>query len=450
MPTEYQQTNADSYIAVAEPGHLSDTPFDYTWVIWESYGVRGYTKAVNSVRRTAWWWRFGVPLAGKYTKKGSTQAINGIHFLCRTCHTTAPTLTRPLNVTNGSQHALEHFRNVHSKSYEENVNGPLKELNKANAMSSSFDLHDPVQQRLYNSIVELFDSGLIKKDIMRWITLENIPFKKLQSPYFRMIFSRIHPLMQESIIPSEKAARQWVYTEFAMHKEEVREILKNAASRIYLSFDLWTSPRRKAINGVVANFVDDRGKCQTAMLAFREMTNCYDGKAIAANVLAVIDDYDLRDKVGFFVLDNASSNDTAVAILGETLQFDPKVRRLRCIGHILNLVAQQLLFGSDFEKFEGEIARVANLREEVKLWRAQGPIRIVATIVRWINKSSGRVKRFEDAQGEVWRRENPESDQQPPPLRLKMDNATRYVPISFCCCSCGDARVQLLCFSTLR
>jgi hypothetical protein len=148
-----------------------------------------------------------VPLAGKYTKKGSTQAINSIHFLCRTCHTTAPTLTRPLNVTNGSQHALKHFWNVHSKSYEENVNSPLKELNKANAISSSFNLHDPVQQRLYNSIVELFDSRLIKKDIMRWITLENILFKKLQSPYFRMIFSRIHPLMQESIIPSKKAAR---------------------------------------------------------------------------------------------------------------------------------------------------------------------------------------------------------------------------------------------------
>ncbi|RYN65000.1 hypothetical protein AA0119_g11508 [Alternaria tenuissima] len=73
---------------------------------------------------------------------------------------------------------------------------------------------------------------------MRWITLESIPFKKLQNPYFRMIFSSIHPLMQKSIIPSEKAARQWVCTEFALHKEEVREILKNAASRIYLSFDL--------------------------------------------------------------------------------------------------------------------------------------------------------------------------------------------------------------------
>jgi hypothetical protein len=108
-----------------------------------------------------------VPLASKYTKKGSTQATNGIHFLCRTCHTTAPTLTRPLNVTNGSQHALEHFRNVHSKSYEENVNSLLKELNKANAISSSFDLHDPVQQQFYNSIAELFNSRLIKKDIMR-------------------------------------------------------------------------------------------------------------------------------------------------------------------------------------------------------------------------------------------------------------------------------------------
>jgi hypothetical protein len=49
------------------------------------------------------------------------------------------------------------------------------------------------------------------------------------------------------------------------------------------------------------------------------MTDCHDGKAIAANVLAVINDYNLRDKVGFFVLNNASSNDTAVAVLRETL-----------------------------------------------------------------------------------------------------------------------------------
>jgi hypothetical protein len=33
VSTEYQQTNADSYIAVAEPGNLSDTLFDYTWVV---------------------------------------------------------------------------------------------------------------------------------------------------------------------------------------------------------------------------------------------------------------------------------------------------------------------------------------------------------------------------------------------------------------------------------
>ena len=30
------------------------------------------------------------------------------------------------------------------------------------------------------------------------------------------------------------------------------------------------------------------------MLAFKEMTHRHDGKAIAANVLAIIDDYDLR------------------------------------------------------------------------------------------------------------------------------------------------------------
>jgi hypothetical protein len=102
VPTEYQQTNANSYITVAEPEHLLDTLFDYTWLVWECYGVRDYTKPVHSVQRTAWWWCFVVPLAGKYIKKGSMQAIDGIDFLCRTCHATVPTLTRSLNVTNGS------------------------------------------------------------------------------------------------------------------------------------------------------------------------------------------------------------------------------------------------------------------------------------------------------------------------------------------------------------
>jgi hypothetical protein len=49
VPTEYQQTNADSYIAVAEPEQILDSPFDYTWVVWECYSVRGYTKPVHSV-----------------------------------------------------------------------------------------------------------------------------------------------------------------------------------------------------------------------------------------------------------------------------------------------------------------------------------------------------------------------------------------------------------------
>jgi hypothetical protein len=55
------------------------------------------------------------------------------------------------------------------------------------------------------------------------------------------------------------------------------------------------------------------------MLAFREITNRYNSKAIATNVLAVINDYNLRDKVSFFILNNALSNNTAVAILRETL-----------------------------------------------------------------------------------------------------------------------------------
>lgn len=429
VPTEYQRTNDDSHVAIAESGPSCDTPFDYTWVQWDAHELKGYARMAKHVRRTAWWWRFGVPLTGKYTHMRSQKEFNGTHFLCRTCHMVAPSSTKPLNISNGSQHVLDHFKIVHYNTYTENVDGPLAALDKPNAIEA-LDLTDPIQQKQYNDIAELFDPSLIQKDILRWVTLENIPFKKLQSPYFQRIFKHTHPLMQNSVIPSEKVARQWINNEFQLHKAEVQEKLKSAASRIHLSFDLWTSQRCKAINGVVANFLDCQGKCQTALLAFKEMADRHNGEAIAANVLAVINDYDLREKVGFFVLDNASSNDTAVSVLGQELGFNPTWRRLRCAGHILNLIAQQLLFGSNFEMFEREVARVDTLKEEVKIWRAQGPIGMIATIVRWINKSPGRIKRFENAQLDVWRRENPASNGKCNILRLKMDNSTRYVSLS--------------------
>jgi hypothetical protein len=42
--------------------------------------------------------------------------------------------------------------------------------------------------------------------------------------------------------------------------------MATAISRIHLTFDLWTSSQRKAINGVTANWINRKGHCCTASL----------------------------------------------------------------------------------------------------------------------------------------------------------------------------------------
>ncbi len=59
----------------------------------------------------------------------------------------------------------------------------------------------------------------------------------------------------------------------------------------------------------------------------------------------VLNDYGVgKDKLGWFVLDNASSNYPALLELQKTIEFDPQKKRLRCAGHIINLAVYTFLY----------------------------------------------------------------------------------------------------------
>ena len=85
-------------------------------------------------------------------------------------------------------------------------------------------------------------------------------------------------------------------------------------------------------------------------------------------------------KLGYFVLDNATNNDSAVQTLARDFKFSATQRRLRCACHIINLAAQQVLFGKDRDAF----ADVASLSDEEKFmadWRKAGPIGVLLDVL---------------------------------------------------------------------
>jgi hypothetical protein len=72
------------------------------------------------------------------------------------------------------------------------------------------------------------------------------------------------------------------------------------------------------------------------------------------------EDYGISERIGYFMADNATSNDTCIDAVLKTLYphmtaTQQKRRRLRCFGHIVNLCAQAFLIGKDADKVSKEL-----------------------------------------------------------------------------------------------
>jgi len=93
------------------------------------------------------------------------------------------------------------------------------------------------------------------------------------------------------------------------------------------------------------------------MLGLRRLQGPHSGENIAEAVMSIIKTYGISDRIGYFVLDNATSNTTCVTNILDALEVDDitKNRRLCCLAHVINLSAKAFLFGKDPDAFEKEV-----------------------------------------------------------------------------------------------
>jgi hypothetical protein len=156
--------------------------------------------------------------------------------------------------------------------------------------------------------------------------------------------------------------------------------------------------------GVVAHYLDASLISRSLLIALRSIEGAHSGENQALTLVAVIKEFDIQDRLGYFIADNVSSNDWAVYFACQSLQLaNSAQRRLRCLGHIINLSAKALLFGSDEGCFDFEISEIATLRFEVRhalevlaFWRKKGPISRLHNIIIWIQKTPQRQQAFKN------------------------------------------------------
>lgn len=118
----------------------------------------------------------------------------------------------------------------------------------------------------------------------------------------------------------------------------------------------------------------------------------------------MVQPYSITEKIGYFTLDNASNNDTALQHIARQLpqqdiSLDSVHCRLRCFGHVINLVVKTFLWGSDAEVFEAQIGTYQDLQretEELEAWPRRGPLGKLHNIINWISRSPQRRERFQE------------------------------------------------------
>jgi hypothetical protein len=223
----------------------------------------------------------------------------------------------------------------------------------------------------------------LRQAVIDWIVKERQPLVALENANFHQLVQVLNPSLSIYIERSGDTIRRWLIEELNTKKEEVRYHLAATQSQIHLTFDLWTSPNSLALLAIIAHFVTTAGKVELKLIALRPIYGQHSGENQAAVIIDVVKEFAIQDKLGFFVSDNAKNNDTCVKAVCK--EFFPgeryERRRLRCLGHIINLSAKAFLYGKNADIFEVDIndltARQIEERHHLEIldyWRQKGPV----------------------------------------------------------------------------
>jgi hypothetical protein len=230
----------------------------------------------------------------------------------------------------------------------------------------------------------------------------NIALVCVEAPCFREFLFHCHSGLEPYLVKSANTVRDWIIKEFERQKLEIKKELAATRSRIHISSNLWTSPNSLPLVGIVAHYLDKDLVNKSTLIGMRRVRGTHSDENIAEIMIPVLEEMGIVSRLGYFIGDNAGSNDIYWRAICRKLRPDikePDRRRVRCLGHILNLAAKAFLFGKDADAFEEETnskrnnAHIEKLRE---LWRKKGPIGKFHNLVLHIRVTPQRREEFLD------------------------------------------------------
>jgi len=176
-------------------------------------------------------------------------------------------------------------------------------------------------------LVERFNKAHFHELQTLLIVRRRLPFRCVQWPEYRALLECVNPAITQHLISSPSTVSTYIGNSFIDYRQGVKESLKSARSMVHLSSDMWTSPNRLAFLGIVAQWVDESYTLRSALLALTHVQFNHSGAHQAELMFRTIKMYEIEKNLGYYVGDNASSNDTCLRELSTLLDQEFNVGR---------------------------------------------------------------------------------------------------------------------------
>jgi hypothetical protein len=371
---------------------------------------------------TSWVWLHGHAVSFKDSSNNLTA-----QWLCRSCYTEtlAAKPTAKISLTsdfvypaNPTNVPMRHMESKHGYLSDGTLPTEVHKRSKKRTITEAFNAIDTANNRTFNR-------GAWQTSYTRWIASSGVSLRQATSDDFYNLLTQQDPRLEGVIPRSPDTAHRWLVDAYTSAKVKVIKSIANSTSKLTISFDGWKA-NNDALDllGVVAHYLGDDNKLHNVVLAMCDTLGSHTGANMADQLFDVLKDFQISgNQISYFAADNATNNDKALAVLTERVDFDPIASRLRCAGHIFNLVCTAILYGvpdkEDLEDAQIDYSQddstsgtqaVADLEailqhgsEEAqhKAMQRRGPIGKLHNLVTNIKASSARRALFESKQTEV-------------------------------------------------
>lgn len=194
-----------------------------------------------------------------------------------------------------------------------------------------------------------------KAQFVNQIILEDVTLRQASSKQLQVVINQRARRRLVLATKSYASVLTYIYNAFQRRQKIIFNLIKNAKSLVYLSFNLQTASNRFNYISIVSYFVNSKGLKRNVPISLLHVVSLYSSENITTYIKKVINCYELGLKLGYFVLNNASTNNICLEALALQFPIDVNKRRLRYISYIINFVVRAVIFNKNVSKLKDEL-----------------------------------------------------------------------------------------------